>query len=288
MRAPRSRRRTTTETEPIQVEPRPGEHGESQSQLVNSDGAVEAEYAKQNLVEFFSQNLQDKPIHSRLTYIGSELSTLNYLVRQHSTNPHVHHYPSSTSYAPRIPRRPPGVPPPSLIPKDAFVLPPRSVSDVLIRAYFEHIHGSFPIIDREVFLAQYEAAASTTPLLLFHAICLAGSHVRNTLENTQELKAALFRRAKALFDGRYEEDRMHMVQAALLLTWFSDGGDDVCANAWWWIGVATRVALGLGMHRDVGPSNMMERDKKTWKRIWWCLVQFDVLVSLSYGRPQNM
>ncbi|UKZ50365.1 hypothetical protein TrVGV298_004623 [Trichoderma virens] len=33
---------------------------------------------------------------------------------------------------------------------------------------------------------------------------------------------------------------------------------------------------------------MLERDKTTWRKIWWCLVQFDVLVSLCYGRPQNI
>ncbi|RFU81666.1 transcriptional regulatory amdr [Trichoderma arundinaceum] len=277
-----------TETEPIFLDSSPEEHGKEKSQAIISDGAADAEFARQHLVEFFSQNLQDKPIQTRLTYIGSELSTLNYLVRQQSINQRVHHYPSSNSYAPRIPRQLQGAPSPSLIPKDAFVLPPRSISDALIGAYFEHIHGIFPIIDRERFLSQYEAPTSTTPLLLLHTICLAGSHVTSTLENPQELKRALFRRAKSLFDGRYEEDRMHMVQAALLLTWFSDGGDDVCANAWWWIGVAARIALGLGMHRDVGPSKMVEHDKRTWRKIWWCLVQFDVLVSLCYGRPQNM
>ncbi|KAL7907335.1 hypothetical protein GGI35DRAFT_86453 [Trichoderma velutinum] len=282
-----ARRRVTAESEPIPADPIAHEHDEGSSQPEISHRTADAEYAKQNLVEFFSQNLREKPIQTRLTYIGSDLSTLGYLVRQQSTNQRVHHYPSSNSYAPRIPGLQ-GVPAPNLIPKDAFVLPPKSVSDILIEAYFEHIHGIFPIIDRGEFLAQYEAPTSAPPLLLFHAICLAGSHAASALGNTQELKSAFFRRAKALFDGRYEEDRMHMVQAALLLTWFSDGGDDVCANAWWWIGVATRIALGLGMHRDVGPSKMLERDKRTWRKIWWCLVQFDVLVSLCYGRPQNI
>ncbi|KUL88949.1 hypothetical protein ZTR_03404 [Talaromyces verruculosus] len=168
----------------------------------------DSELAKQHLVEFFSQDLLDSPpISWRLTY------------------------------APRVLRESKRVPTPNLIPKDAFVLPPRHVSDVLIAAYFQHVHHWLPIIDRENFLTAYETSGQTPPLLLVQA----------------DLKVAFFRRTKALFDGRYEEDRMHMVQAALLMTWFSDGGDDVCANAWWWIGVASRVAIGLGMHRDVEP-----------------------------------
>ncbi|PCG90524.1 Transcription factor [Penicillium occitanis (nom. inval.)] len=234
------------------------EGAETQPETAEEQGG-DSELAKQHLVEFFSQDLLDSPpISWRLTY------------------------------APRVLRESKRVPTPNLIPKDAFVLPPRHVSDVLIAAYFRHVHPWLPIIDRENFLTAYETSGQTPPLLLVQALCLAGSHVQTSFDNTQDLKVAFFRRTKALFDGRYEEDRMHMVQAALLMTWFSDGGDDVCANAWWWIGVASRVAIGLGMHRDVEPSKMPEGDKRTWRRIWWCLVQFDLLVSLCYGRPQNI
>jgi transcriptional regulatory protein AMDR len=258
-------------------------------QSSGEEDEVEAELAKQHLADFFSQNLQDSPlIQWRLTYIGSDISNLNYLARQYSTSQHIYHFACSNSYAPRVLKGLDGGSTPNIISRDAFVLPPKRVSDVLIAAYFEHVHGWFPLIDREGFLRAYEHPNQTPPLLLFQAVCLAGSHVQSSLANTRDLKIAFFRRTKALFDARYEEDRMHMVQAALLMSWFSDGGDDVCANAWWWIGVASRVALGLGMHRNVGPSNMADADKRTWRRIWWCLVQFDLLVSLCYGRPQNM
>lgn len=264
------------------------EEAETQPETAEEQGG-DSELAKQHLVEFFSQDLLDSPpISWRLTYVGSELSNLNYLARQKSADRSISHYSCSNSYAPRVLRESKRVPTPNLIPKDAFVLPPRHVSDVLIAAYFQHVHHWLPIIDRENFLTAYETSGQTPPLLLVQAVCLAGSHVQTSFDNTQDLKVAFFRRTKALFDGRYEEDRMHMVQAALLMTWFSDGGDDVCANAWWWIGVASRVAIGLGMHRDVEPSKMPEGDKRTWRRIWWCLVQFDLLVSLCYGRPQNM
>ncbi|KIV77997.1 hypothetical protein PV11_09765 [Exophiala sideris] len=250
--------------------------------------ANEAELAKQHLVEFFSQDLQDNPIKARSTYVGSELSNLHYLTRQRSLSQHVHHYPCSNVYVPRVFRHSQGPATPNLIPKDAFVLPPTHVSDVLIEDYFSHIHPGFPIIDKNKFLREYHDPGSAPSILLLQAICLAGSHVTTTFKNNQDLKAAFFRRAKALVDGRYEEDRMHVVQAALLLTWFSDGGDDICANAWWWIGVAARTAIGLGMHRDVSPSKMPEGDKRIWRMIWWCLVQFDCLVSLCFGRPQHI
>jgi transcriptional regulatory protein AMDR len=157
-----------------------------------------------------------------------------------------------------------------------------------VDAFFESIYPTFPVINKEGFLKLYHGANAAPSLLLLQAVLLAGAHAVKVFKNTQELKVALFRRAKTLLEGRYEEDRMEMIQAALLLTWFSDGGDDVCANAWWWIGIAARTAIGLGMHREVGPSKMPEGDKKTWRRMWWCLVQFDCLVSLCSGRSQSM
>jgi transcriptional regulatory protein AMDR len=281
--------RSRNDSRSIEAAPLParqdGGGGEGEPQPV---AAGEEELAKEHLVNFFGQNLQETPIRTRLAYVGSELANLNYLVRQRSANHNVYHYPCSNTYIPRVQKISQVPAAPSLIPKDAFIIPPKHISDVLIAAYFEDIHPTFPIVDKGRFLTLYHDPQSAPSLLLLQAICLAGSHVTAAFKNNQDFKVSFFRRAKALFDGRYEEDRMEMVQAALLLTWFSDGGDDICANAWWWIGVASRTAIGLGMHREVEPSKMSDVDKRTWKRMWWCLVQFDCLVSLCHGRPQNM
>jgi transcriptional regulatory protein AMDR len=78
------------------------------------------------------------------------------------------------------------------------------------------------------------------------------------------------------------------LQASLLLTWQCDDLEDIVSNTWHWVGVATRTAFGMGMHRDAGPSSLNAMDKRLWVRLWWILFQFDVLVSASYGRPQAM
>ena len=213
----------------------------------------ERELAKQHLVDFFSQDLQGNPIRARSTYVGSELANLNYLTRQGAANQHVYHYPCSNIYVPREFRSTQTLATPNLISKDAFVLPPKHVSDALVADYFTHVHPIFPIIDRERFLGLYHDSNASPSILILHSVCLAGSHVTKAYRNNQDLKVAFFRRAKALLDGRYEEDRMHVVQAALLLTWFSDGGDDICANAWLWTGMAARTAIGLGSMSLVCP-----------------------------------
>lgn len=248
----------------------------------------ESELAKQHLCDFMNQDLSNNPIKERLQYIGTDLSNLSHLMRQNALKANICHYPCSQVYVPRPRNESQPLARPNLIPKDALILPPRHVSDVLIKDYFEFVAPGLPIIDEAAFMAAYNDTNGEPPSLLLQVICLVGAHVNNTFRSTNTLKATFFRRAKALLDGRYEDDRMNTVQAAILMTWMSDGADDVNANSWYWTGLATRTAIGLGMHRDVIPSNMPATDKRLWRRIWWVLMQFDCLVSLSHGRPQAM
>lgn len=62
------------------------------------------------------------------------------------------------------------------------------------------------------------------------------------------------------------------------------GPDDVSSNAYYWVGVATWIAFGLAMHRDLGPSSSTRMPLGD-TRIWWTLVQMDVLANLTHGRP---
>jgi transcriptional regulatory protein AMDR len=58
--------------------------------------------------------------------------------------------------------------------------------------------------------------------LLLQSILLAGAHVSQhpkVVGSRSLVKMTLFRRAKALFDMHFENDRMHLVQSALLFTW---------------------------------------------------------------------
>lgn len=243
---------------------------------------------RRNLVGLLDQaDIGRRPIHNgvRITYVGEDVSNLNFLIRQRpEANETVHHFPSDllakrfvTHESERIAR-------------EAFILPPRAIADELVDAYFEYINPGCPIIDEEQFMRQYRGRDpnDAPSLLVLQSILLVGAHVSRQSPERDEMKATFFRRAKAIFDARLERNRDVVMQAALLLTWHSDGEDDIWANAWFWVGVAARIALGLGMHRDVQASTLIPQDKRIWRRTWWVLVQFDVMVSLSYGRPNAM
>lgn len=251
------------------------------------DTSTESDYLfRRQLAEFIDQpHLTERPIdrHARTMYVGTDVSNLSFLVRQQfgSKVENVSHFPTD-----RIARRH-TCHDPDRLPLEAFQLPEKGVVDRLLRAYFTHINPGFPVVDETIFMKQYESKDPDNPpsLLLLHAILLVGAHVCFDQPNREHLKATFFRRAKSLFDARFERNRDTIVQAALLLTWHADGPEDVVANAWYWLGIAARTATGMGMHRDAENSTLVPHVKRMWRRVWWLLFQCDTLVSLQYGRP---
>lgn len=222
----------------------------------------------------------------RIIYIGDDVSNINFLVRErtHDQSGTVHHLPLND-----VDQRP-LYSEVEAIPKDAFVLPDKAMADRLVEAYFATINPGCPLVEEDLFLKQYYNQSPDDPpsLLLLQAILLVGAHVSLGISERAEFKAAFYRRAKALFDARFEKNRDIVVRAALLLTWHSDGLQDPGSNSWYWIGIAVRTAIGLGMHRDAAQSPLKHHDMKAWRRLWWILFQFDVIVSISYGHPPAM
>ncbi|KAI1497669.1 Ctf1 transcription factor [Biscogniauxia marginata] len=178
--------------------------------------------------------------------------------------------------------------------RGAFLLPPRSLCDELIDAYFRWVHPIVPVINRTRFMRQYRDPKNPPSLLLLQAVLLAGSRVCNNPQlmdaNGSTTPAALtfYKRAKALYDANYEDDRVTIVQSLLLMGWYWEGPEDVTKNVFYWTRVATIVAQGSGMHRSVESSQLSKADKRLWKRIWWTLFTRDRSVAVALGRPCNI
>ena len=175
--------------------------------------------------------------------------------------------------------------------RGAFLLPPRTLCDELIDSYFKWVHPIVPVINRTKFMRQYKDPKNPPSLLLLQAVLLAGSRVctnpQLTDANGSSTPAALtfYKRAKALYDANYEDDRVTIVQSLLLMGWYWEGPEDVTKNVFYWSRVATIVAQGSGMHRSVEGSQLSKSDKRLWKRIWWTLFTRDRSVAVALGRP---
>jgi transcriptional regulatory protein AMDR len=167
----------------------------------------------------------------------------------------------------------------------------KEVRDALVESFFNDINPGFPVVDEAEFRIQYEDKDSPPPLLLYHAVLLAGAHAcqhRKVVESRPIVKAVMFRRAKTLFDLRYENDRAALVQAALLFSWHVENADSVSSNSYHWIKNACIVAFGLGMHRDLtsGSTSVMPKEtRRMFRRLWWTVFQAEVMSSLDHGRP---
>jgi len=210
--------------------------------------AIDEEY--QGGIDRISEELADpsgfeeRAIHKgvRITYVGKDISNISFLVRQRleGQNERVFHFPSD-EIAKKYMRHES-----DHVPQEAFMLPDKALADELITAYFTHVNPGCPILNEAIFMAQYGGHNPADPpsLLVLQAVLLVGAHVLKNRPERDSLKATFFRRAKMLFEARVEWNRDHMVQAALLLTWHSDGVEDVAANAWYWVGIAARIATG--------------------------------------------
>lgn len=90
-----------------------------------------------------------------------------------------------------------------------------------------------------------------------------------------------------MYDFDYESDRVSLVQALLLLTYYYETPDDQ-KDTWHWMGVATSVAHTIGLHRNPDKSNLDSKRTKLWKRIWWSTYMRDRLIALGMRRPTRI
>ena len=185
---------------------------------------------------FLRPNFALRPIKEagKVTYLG-ESSTLATVVKDRHNMQDLFHFPlpenirgvrasltESDELEIEILRR-----------RGAFLLPPTSLSDELVESYFQWVHPIIPIIDKAQFMRRYKSSKAPLPLLLLQAVFLTGSRVcsdsRLLGNDGSRIPAAMtfYKRAKALFDANYEEDRITIVQASILMSWFCEGPEGI-------------------------------------------------------------
>ncbi|EME43927.1 hypothetical protein DOTSEDRAFT_71663 [Dothistroma septosporum NZE10] len=288
--------------------------------IPNSEGSDQY-YASQQLsngtyAQFMKPKFARAPIKEagRVAYLG-ESSNLSLLVQDRHGSSDVVHYPLPENVRGARARinELDNVEIDILHQRGAFLLPPRQLCDELVDAYFTWIAPVVPVINRSKFMRRYRDSKNPPSLLLLQAILLAGSRVCNNPQlmdangSTTPAAMTFYKRAKALYDANYEDDRVTIVQALILMGWYWEGPEgknreradivthassdvaaDVTKNVFYWSRVAVIVAQGSGMHRSVEGSQLSKADKRLWKRIWWTLFTRDRSVAVALGRPVSI
>lgn len=231
----------------------------------------------------------------RVAYLG-ESSNLTLLVHDRHGTTDVVHYPLPETIRGARARltQPDQVEIDILQQRGAFLLPPRDLCDELVNSFFEWVAPVVPVINRNRFMKRYRDSKNPPSLLLLQAVLLAGSRVCTNPQlmdasgSTTPAAMTFYKRAKALYDANYEDDRITIVQALILMGWYWEGPEDVTKNVFYWTRVAIVVAQGSGMHRSVEASQLSRIDKRLWKRVWWTLFTRDRSVAVALGRPVSI
>ncbi|KAI1498223.1 transcription factor CTF1 [Biscogniauxia marginata] len=181
--------------------------------------------------------------------------------------------------------------------KGALSLPGPALQNALLRAYVEYVHPYMPLIDLHDFLSAVNAREGLygqISLFLYQSIMFAATafvDVKYLKEvgypNRKAARKAFFYKARLLYDFDYESDRLILVQALLLMTYWYETPDDQ-KDTWHWMGVAISLAHTIGLHRNPANTSMSPRKQKLWKRIWWSCFMRDRLIALGMRRPTRI
>ena len=250
--------------------------GVPSTQLSDAQAAQEASHHGV-YAQFMKPKFARAPIKEagRVAYLG-ESSNLSLLVHDRHGTTDVVHYPLPENVRGSRARLTEldNVEIDILHQRGAFLLPPRLLCDELVESYFKWVAPVVPVINRSRFMRRYRDTKNPPSLLLLQAILLAGSRVCTNPQlmdangSTTPAAMTFYKRAKALYDANYEDDRITIVQALILMGWYwegpegnyeqradfadsvhSDIASDVTKNVFYWSRVATIVAQGSGMHR---------------------------------------
>ncbi|KAF4452889.1 cutinase transcription factor 1 beta [Fusarium austroafricanum] len=181
--------------------------------------------------------------------------------------------------------------------KGALSVPTLPLQNALLQAYVEYVHPYMPLMDLNNFLSiinSRDGKNGQTSLFLYQAVMFAASafvdmkYLREGGYTTRKAaRKSFFQKTRLLYDFDYESDRLVLVQALLLMTYWYETPDDQ-KDTWHWMGVAISLAHTIGLHRNPGSTSMAPAKQKLWKRIWWSCFMRDRLIALGMRRPTRI
>lgn len=160
---------------------------------------------------------------------------------------------------------------------------------LLIDAYFIFYNTSYPILHERTFRDIHKTHASVPGKsswhLVFYMVLAIGHWVLSTEPDYKESSYYLAARSR-LSTRMLESGTLGSVQAFLLMGNYLQKRDRP-NTGYNLIGLAFRMALGLGLHREF-PAQAAGEDtlaKERRRQVWWVLYCFESGFSITTGRP---
>ncbi|ODQ55780.1 hypothetical protein SAICODRAFT_69103 [Saitoella complicata NRRL Y-17804] len=186
-------------------------------------------------------------------------------------------------------------------------LPSRQVADVLVEAFFKHVHNLQPVFSRDGFWKKYEDMWKDPNSMGRVWFChmnlilalgclfkdptpgLDADGIKEEGKQTAERAVLFYETARTLMDEVYESGEFHCVQASILAALYliTAGQRNGC---WTFVGIAIRVAQGFGLHRKAGSESLQDdgidgANPEMRKRVWWTLYALETYIASTLGRP---
>ncbi|KAK9459715.1 fungal-specific transcription factor domain-containing protein [Lipomyces oligophaga] len=166
------------------------------------------------------------------------------------------------------------------------------VTDALVDLYFRVYHPSFPLLHEHTFRLQYRnpdlIQDKASWKLLLRMVLAVGAFAGSTRVNNDDFEFYLSARVR-LSAELFESGTIEQVQMLLLMANYLQKRDkpNTSYNI---LGLAVRMAIGMGLHRERQNLTGMPMLVRTeaCRRLWWILYMFESGASLTFGRPSSM
>ncbi|CAN9362486.1 unnamed protein product [Alternaria alternata] len=161
--------------------------------------------------------------------------------------------------------------------------------EVLIRAFFEHIHPDFPVLHEPSFREAYEAwlvnprNADPAWLCSFTCVLLLARRVAR-IPFPEDQERLWWQRTQTLLPVVIFTSSITAIQALLLaaIHLHNTNHRDACWNL---TGTAVRIAYAIGLNQDKVNAGQTPLAREVRKILWWTLYAFETMQVSSYDRP---
>ncbi|RYC65183.1 hypothetical protein CHU98_g1060 [Xylaria longipes] len=167
--------------------------------------------------------------------------------------------------------------------------PTRLIADSMIDAYFGQYHLSYPIIHEATFRAQLSGVIPRPHgdcwLVLAYMVATIG--VWTTAKTLENLDGDLFAQARSVLSFNIlEVGNITLVQALALISNYEQKRNKP-NSGYNYSGLALRVAMGLGLHKEFQGWNISPLAMEIRRRTWWSLCVFEVGSTITFSRPHT-
>ncbi|KAI0188991.1 fungal-specific transcription factor domain-containing protein [Xylaria flabelliformis] len=167
--------------------------------------------------------------------------------------------------------------------------PTRLIADTMIDAYFGQYHLSYPIIHEATFRAQLSEVIPRPhgDCWLVLAYMVAAIGVWTTAKTLENLDGELFAQARSVLSFNIlEVGNITLVQALALISNYEQKRNKP-NSGYNYSGLALRVAMGLGLHKEFQGWNISPLAMEIRRRTWWSLCVFEVGSTITFSRPHT-